>query len=335
MRQARVSRAGAGFEIVDVPVPEPGPRQVRVKVAACGICHSDDFVRSGAFPGIEYPRSPGHEVAGVVDRVGAEVAAWRKGERVGVGWHGGHCFCCVPCRRGDFINCSSGKITGISFDGGYGEYMVVPQEALARIPEGIDDTAAAPLLCAGITTFNALRHSGAGPGDLVAVQGIGGLGHLAVQFASRLGFNTVAVSGGADKRKLALELGAHDYIDSGTTDAARELARRGGARVILATAPSAKLISSIADGLGVDGTLLVVGATPDPIEVSPIQLITGRRRIQGWPSGHARDSEETLAFAALTGVRPMTETYPLGRVAEAFQRLMSNGARFRVVLIPP
>lgn len=334
MKQARIRQAGGAFEIVEAPMPRPGAREVRVKVAACGICHSDDFVRTGHFPGLTYPRSPGHEIAGVVDAVGADVTAWKPGDRVGVGWHGGHCFHCDPCRGGDFINCGSEKITGISYDGGYGEYMVAPQEAVARLPDGLTFVEAAPLLCAGITTFNALRHSGARPGDLVAVQGIGGLGHLGVQFAAKMGFHTVAISGGADKRALALKLGAHDYIDGRAAEggAGAELARRGGARVILATVPSSKAMAEVAGGLGPNGTLLIVGASMEALGIPPVMLLAGRKRIQGWASGTAKDSEETLKFAALTGVRPMTETYPIDRVGAAFERMMSNEARFRVVL---
>lgn len=332
MKQARVTEAGADFEIVDAPVPDPGPREVRVKVEACGICHSDVIVKGGAWPGLAFPRSPGHEVAGVVDAVGADVTAWKPGDRVGIGWHAGHCFACEPCRGGDFINCADEKIAGISFDGGYAEYVVAPQEGLARVPDGLDPVAAAPLLCAGVTTYNALRNAGARGGDLVAVQGIGGLGHLGVQYASRLGFHTVAISGGPEKRELAMSLGAHEYIDHRATDPARELTRLGGAKVILATAPSSKAMAGLVGGLGANGVLLVVGAALEPMEISPIQIIVGKRRIQGWPSGHALDSEETLNFSALTGVRPMTETYPIDRVNEAFARMLSNQARFRVVL---
>ena len=332
MRVAQVAQAGGPFEIVERDLPQPKPRQVRIKVQACGICHSDAFTKFGAYPGIQFPRVPGHEVVGVVDAVGADVAGWKPGTRVGVGWHGGHCGQCASCRRGDFITCAKGQIPGISYDGGYAEYMIAPVEALASIPAELDAADAAPLLCAGITTFNSLRGSGVRPGDLVAVLGIGGLGHLGVQFAAKMGCNTVAIARGADKRAFSLELGARHYIDSTTQDVAAELMRLGGAKVILATVTDAKSMSAAVGGLGVDGKLVVVGVSTEPIEVSPLALIAGRRSVVGWPSGSASDSEDTLAFSVLAGIRPMIETYPLERSAEAFERMMSGKARFRVVL---
>jgi D-arabinose 1-dehydrogenase-like Zn-dependent alcohol dehydrogenase len=301
-------------------------------VEACGICHSDSFTKDGSFPGIRYPIVPGHEVAGRIDALGPGAEPWREGQRVGVGWHGGHCGHCDRCRRGDFVTCRELRIPGIAYDGGYADYMIAPAQALAVIPGDLDAEAAAPLLCAGITTFNALRHSGARPGDLVTVLGIGGLGHLALQFASRMGFDVVAIARGKDKEELARTLGARRYLDSQAVDVAAELAARGGARVILATVTSAKAMSAVVDGLAVDGKLLVIGATPEPIEVSPFQLIGRRTSIQGWPSGVAADSEDTLSFSALTEVRPMVETFPLEQAAAAYDRMMSGAARFRVVL---
>ncbi len=332
MRVAQVPNAGGDFEIVEREVPQPGPGHVRIKVQACGVCHSDALVKEGAWPGIQYPRVPGHEVAGVIDELGAGVTEWKKGQRVGVGWHGRHCGKCLACRRGDFRNCANLKISGISFDGGYQEYMVAPVEALAAIPESLDAAEAAPLLCAGITTYNALRHSGALPGDLVAVLGVGGLGHLGIQFASKFGYKVAAVGRGPENAALAKKLGASVYIDSKATNAAEELQKLGGARVILATAPSSKAMSDLVNGLGMNGRLMVVGATMDPIEVTPIQLITGSRSLQGWSSGTPTDSEDTLHFAELSGVRPMIEKYPLAKAAEAYARMMSGNAQFRVVL---
>jgi D-arabinose 1-dehydrogenase-like Zn-dependent alcohol dehydrogenase len=332
MKVAQVASPGADFEIVERAIPEPGPGHVRIKVQACGVCHSDVLTKEGAWPGIQYPRAPGHEVAGVVDKLGAGVSEWKKGQRVGVGWHGGHDGTCLSCRRGDFNNCQNMKIPGISYDGGYQQYMVAPVEALVAMPETLSDIEAAPLLCAGITTFNALRHSGALPSDLVAVQGIGGLGHLGIQFASKFGYNVAAIGRGPENAALAKKLGANVYIDSKSTNAAEELQKLGGAKVILATAPSSKAMSELINGLGPNGKLVVIGATFDPIEVTPIQLITGSRTIQGWASGTPTDSEDTLRFAELTGVRPMIETYPLEKAAEAFARMMSGNAQFRVVL---
>lgn len=334
MQAARVPSAGADFELVDLPIPEPGPLEVRVNVKACGICHSDAFVKEGTFPGIEYPRVPGHEVAGVVDKVGAEVTAWETGQRVGVGWHGGHCFTCAACRAGDFINCANAKVTGISFDGGYAEYLCAPEEAVAALPDGLDFAEAAPLLCAGITTYNALRNAGATPGDLIAIQGIGGLGHLGVQYAAQFGYEVVALSRGTDKHDLALTLGADHYIDTTADDPAEALQALGGAKVILATAPNPKAISQLTGGLGRDGTLMIVAASGEPIEVSPMSLIMGRRSVKGWPSGTADDSEDTLDFSALTGIAPMIETYPLSDANAAYDRMINNEARFRVVLEP-
>jgi len=332
MKVAQISKPGAGFEIVEREVPEPGPGQVLIRVQACGVCHSDVLTVEGAWPGIQYPRVPGHEVAGVIDRVGEGVSTWKKGQRVGVGWHGGHDNTCRECRRGDFRNCQNVKICGISYDGGYEQYMVAPVEALAAIPASLSDVEAAPLLCAGITTYNALRHSGALPGDLVAVQGIGGLGHLGIQFANKCGYNVVAIGRGPDNATLAKKLGAGKYIDSKATNAAEELQKLGGAQVILATAPNSKAMSELINGLGPNGKLMVIGAAFDPIEVTPVQLINGSRSIQGWASGTPADSEDTLRFAELTGVRPMIETYPLEKATEAYARMMSGKAEFRVVL---
>jgi len=332
MKVAQVSKPGAGFQIVEREIPEPGPGQVRIKVQACGICHSDVLVTEGVLPWIQYPRVPGHEVAGIVDEVGPGVTMWKTGQRVGIGWHGGHDGTCRECRRGDFRNCRNVKVTGISYDGGYQQYMVAPMEALVPIPEGLSDVEAAPLLDAGITTYNALRNSGAMPGDLVAVQGIGGLGHLGVQFASRFGYNVAAIGRGSENAVLAKKLGAHVYIDSQATNAAQELQKLGGARVILATAPSSKAMSALIDGLGPNGKLVVIGAAPDVIEVTPAQLIFGSKTIQGWAAGTPAASEDTLNFCVLTGVRPMIETYPLERAAEAYERMLSGKAEFRVVL---
>lgn len=332
MKVAQVSRPRADFQIVEREIPMPGAGQVRIKVQACGVCHSDVFTKEGQWPGIQYPRVPGHEVAGIIDELGAGVSGWKKGERVGVGWHGGQDGTCRECRRGDFRNCRNLKIPGISYDGGYQQYMVAPVEALAAIPETLSDAEAAPLLCAGITTFNALRHSGAFPGDLVAVEGIGGLGHLGIQFANKFGYKVAAIGRGGKNAALAKKLGASVYVDSKSTNAAEELQKLGGAQVIVATAPSSKAMSELIDGLGPNGKLVVIGAAFDPIEVTPVQLISGSRTIQGWWSGTPTDSEDTLRFSELTGVRPMIETYPLEKAAEAYARMMSGNAQFRVVL---
>lgn len=332
MKVAQIASPKSGFQIVEREIPQPGPRQIRIKVQACGVCHSDVLTVEGLWPGIQYPRIPGHEVVGVVDELGAGVSEWKKGQRVGVGWHGGHDGTCPECRRGDFIHCRNEKISGISYDGGYQQYMIAPTEAVAAIPETLTDVEAAPLLCAGVTTYNALRNSGARPGDLVAVQGIGGLGHLGIQFASKFGYRTVAIGRGPDNATLAKKLGATDYIDSKATNAAAKLQEMGGAKVIIATAPSSKAMSELIDGLGANGRLMVIGATFDPIEVTPAQLIMSGRMIQGWASGTAADSEDTLRFAELSGVRPMIETYPLEKAADAYARMLSGKAEFRVVL---
>jgi D-arabinose 1-dehydrogenase-like Zn-dependent alcohol dehydrogenase len=332
MKVAQISGPGAEFELVDRDIPSPAAGHVRIRVQACGICHSDVLTKEGLWPGITYPRVPGHEIAGVIDELGANVTGWTKGQRVGVGWHGGQDGTCLSCRRGDFANCANGLIPGISYDGGYAEYVVVPTQALAAMPDSLDPAEAAPLLCAGITTFNALRRSGAMPGDLVAILGIGGLGHLGIQFASKFGYRTVAIGRGPENADRAKKLGATDYLDSKATNAAQALQKMGGARVILATAPSAKAMSELIDGLGPNGTLLVIGATPEPIEASPFQLITGRHGIKGWSAGIPTDSEDTLRFSEMTGVRAMIEKYPLAKAAEGYARMMSGKAEFRVVL---
>jgi D-arabinose 1-dehydrogenase-like Zn-dependent alcohol dehydrogenase len=332
MKAAQIPKPGADFQIVEREIPKPGAGHALIKVQACGVCHSDMLTKEGAWPGIEYPRVPGHEVVGVIDEVGAGVAEWKEGQRVGIGWHGGQDGTCLWCRRGDFRNCRNLKVTGISYDGGYQQYMVAPVEALAAIPDGLSDVEAAPLLCAGVTTFNALRHSGAMPGDVVAVLGIGGLGHLGIQFANKFGYKVAAIGRGSESAALAKKLGASVYIDNKVTNAAAELQKLGGAQVILATAPSSKSMSEVIDGLAPNGKLLVVGASMDPIEVTPIQLILGSRTVQGWAGGAPTDSEDTLRFAELSGVRPMIETYPLDKAAEAYARMMSGNAQFRVVL---
>jgi len=332
MKVAQVFNPGADLQIVEREIPEPGAGHVRIKVQACGVCHSDVLTKEGLWPGIQYPRIPGHEVAGIIDEVGAGVSDWEKGQRVGVGWHGGHDGTCRECRRGDFNNCRNLQIPGISYDGGYQEYMIAPAEALVAIPGTLNDAEAAPLLCAGITTYNSLRHCGALPGDLVAVEGIGGLGHLGIQFAQKFGYEVAAIGRGSEKAALAKKLGASVYIDSQATNAAEALQKLGGAHAILATAPSSKAMSELVDGLGPNGKLIVVGATFDPIEVTPIQLITGNKGLQGWNTGTPAESEDTLHFAELTGVRPMIETYPLEHAAEAYARMMSGKAEFRVVL---
>ena len=332
MKVAQVPEPGADFQILEREIPTPDAGHVRIKVQACGVCHSDALTKDGSWPGIQYPRVPGHEVVGIIDEVGPGVSEWTMGQRTGVGWHGGHDGTCTACRRGDFGNCRNMKIAGISYDGGYQQYMVAPAEALVAIPESLNDTEAAPLLCAGITTFNALRHSGASPGDLVAVQGIGGLGHLGIQFANKFGYRVAAIGRGPENAALAKKLGASVYIDSRATNAAEALQKLGGAQVILATAPSSKAMSELIDGLGPNGKLMVIGAAFDPIEVTPIQLIGGSRTIQGWASGTPTDSEDTLRFAELTGVRAMIETYPLEKAAEAYARMLSGDAQFRVVL---
>lgn len=332
MKVAQISKPQGEFEVIEREIPKPGMGQVRIKVQACGVCHSDAFTKEGQWPGIQYPRVPGHEVVGLIDEVGPGVSEWSLGQRAGVGWHGGQDGTCLSCRRGDFRNCRNLKIPGISYDGGYQQYMVAPVEALVAIPESLKATDAAPLLCAGITTFNALRHSGALPSDLVAVQGVGGLGHLGIQFASKFGYKVAAIGRGSENASLAKKLGAHVYIDSKATKPAEELQKLGGAQVILATAPNSKAMSELVDGLGPNGKLLVIGAAFEPIEVAPVQLILGCKAIQGWVAGTPTDSEDTLRFAELTGVRPMIETYPLERAGEAYARMMSGNAQFRVVL---
>jgi D-arabinose 1-dehydrogenase-like Zn-dependent alcohol dehydrogenase len=332
MKAVQVSRPGGNFEVVERPIPEPARGQVRIKVEACGICHSDALVKEGHWPGLQYPRVPGHEIAGRIDAVGPDVTLWKPGQRVGVGWHGGHCFVCDPCRRGDFVNCRNMKVTALTFDGGYQEFLVVNAEAVAAIPDDLSAPEAAPLLCAGITVYNALRNSGARAGDTVAVQGIGGLGHLGVQYARRMGFRTIAIGRGTDKSALAEKLGAHQYLDTNVAPPAESLQKLGGAAVILATAPDSKSMSAVFNGLAPNGILLVVGASMDPLAISPMQLIGGRRSVHGWASGTAKDSEDTMQFSTLTGVRPMIEKYPLERAAEAYDQMISGRARFRVVL---
>lgn len=332
MKVVQISKAGGNFEITEKEAPKPGPNQVRIQVKACGVCHSDVFTKEGYWPNIEYPRAPGHEIAGIIDEVGPGVNRWKKGERVGVGWAGGFCGECDACRRGLFVNCPNLKVTGINFDGGYAEYIIAPREALAAIPDALSFEEAAPILCAGVTTFNALRNTGARAGDLVAVQGIGGLGHLGVQFANKMGFHTIAISKGKDKEALARKLGAHVYLDTDKTNPAQELQKLGGARVILATAPHAKSVSALVDGLGVNGELMIVGASMDPMEISSIQLIGKTRTVRGWPSGSSIDSEDAMKFCALTGIRPMIEKFPREKASQAYEKMMTNKARFRVVL---
>jgi D-arabinose 1-dehydrogenase-like Zn-dependent alcohol dehydrogenase len=332
MRVVQIPAANGKFEIVERPIPEPSPGTVRIKILACGVCHSDVFVKEGLWPGIQYPRVPGHEVAGVIDEVGANVTGWKKGQRVGVGWHGGQDNTCIECRRGRFLYCHNPKVAGISYDGGYQEYMLAPVEALAAVPDTLSDAEAGPMLCAGVTIFNALRHSGASPGDLVAVQGVGGLGHLGIQFGNKFGFKVAAIGRGAENASLASKLGASVYIDSKATNAAEELQKLGGAQAILSTAPNSKAMSELIDGMGPTGKFMVVGIAADPIAVTPLQLISGERAIRGSAVGTPTDSEDTMNFAALTGVRPMIETYPLEKAEEAYARMMSGKAEFRVVL---
>jgi len=332
-RVVQVYKPGGAFELVERKLPEPQARQVRIKVEACGICRSDKFVKDGMWPGMSYPRVPGHEVAGRIEKLGGGVSPWKVGDRVGVGWHGGHCFECRACRAGDFIGCERGHIAGLTIDGGYAEFMIAPQEALARIPDSLSAVEAAPLLCAGITTFNALRHSGARSGELVAVQGVGGLGHLAIQYARKMGFRTVAISSGRSKQELALRLGANEYLDSSVDHPAEELSRMGGAQVILATAPSSKIMASLLNGLSRRGKLLIVAGAADPMEIVPTALLSGRS-IAGWPSGNPLDAEDTMNFSALTGIRAMVETFALEDAAKAYERMLANKVRFRAVLTP-
>ncbi len=331
MRVAQVPGPKGAFEIVERPIPEPGAGSVRIKVQACGVCHSDSLVKEGVFPGIQYPRVPGHEVAGVIDAIGPGVLGWEPGQRVGVGWNGGYCGYCDHCRRGEFFACVRGQVTGLTFDGGYGEYMVAPASAVALMPADLPPIEAAPLMCAGLTTFNALRNSGARAGDVVAVLGLGGLGHLGVQYAAKMGFHTVGIARGKDKEPLARKLGASVYIDSQSQDPSAELLKLGGAKVILATATSGEAMAAVQGGVAANGTLLIVGAA-ESLQVSPISLLMGCRSVKGWYSGTSIDSQDTLAFSARAGVRPMNETFPLDRVSEAYDRMMSGKARFRVVL---
>jgi D-arabinose 1-dehydrogenase-like Zn-dependent alcohol dehydrogenase len=332
MRVVQVTQPKAPFELVEREIPEPAAGQVRVKVEACGICHSDSLTKEGIIPGLKYPRVPGHEVAGIIDGIGADVVGWSEGQRVGVGWHGGYCGHCEPCRRGNFFACEWGQVTGLTYDGGYADYMLAHSSALALLPEELSFIEAGPLVCAGVTTFNSLRNSGAGPGDVVAVLGLGGLGHLGVQFSARMGFKTVAIARGSDKEPLAMQLGAHHYIDSQAQDVAAELIKMGGAKVVLATVTNAEAMTSTLGGLGINGELLVLGAPHEPLAVPVGPLLAGRRSVAGWYSGTSIDSQDTLSFSNLSGVRAMTEVYPLERAAEAYERMMSGKARFRVVL---
>jgi D-arabinose 1-dehydrogenase-like Zn-dependent alcohol dehydrogenase len=332
MRSVQVSKPKGPFEIVERDIPEPGPMKVRIKVQACGICHSDSFTKEGLFPGIQYPRVPGHEIAGVIDEVGKEVSQWQPKQRVAVGWHGGHCGHCESCRRGDFVTCRYAQVPGISYDGGYADYVIAPTEALAIIPDELSATDAAPLMCAGITTYNALRNSGARAGEVVAIIGIGGLGHLGVQFAAKMGFRTIAIARGKDEEELVKKLGARQYIDNRSQNAVEELNKLGGAKVILATVPSGKAMSEILGGLAVNGKLVVIGASDEPIQVPTSLMILGRRSLIGWPAGTSIDSQDTLSFSVLSGVRSMNEVFPLERAAEAYELMMSGKVRFRAVL---
>jgi alcohol dehydrogenase len=332
MRAVQVSRAGGPLEMVEREIREPGPGFVRIKVQACGVCHSDSVTKDGLFPGIQYPRVPGHEVIGVIDAVAAGVPRWKVGQRVGVGWNGGFCGYCDNCRRGNFFACqTSTEVTGLSRDGGYAEYMLAPISALALVPDDLVSVDAAPLMCAGVTTFNCLRNSGAGPGELVAVVGLGGLGHLAVQFAAKMGCKTVAIARGSDEEHLARQLGAQHYIDNRSQDPAAELQKLGGAKVILATVTSAEAMKAVLGGLGVHGKLMVIGAVPS-LEVNTLQLLFFDQSVSGWYSGTSIDSQDTLNFSVLSGVRSMNEAFPLERAAEAYDHMLSGKARFRVVL---
>ncbi len=331
-RAVQVPSAKGAFELVQKEFPEPGPGQVRIRVQACGVCHSDVLTKEGLWPGLTYPRVPGHEVAGIVDAVGPDVPVFKTGQKVGLGWHGGHCNYCEPCRRGDFILCKNGQVSGISYDGGYADYVIAPANALAFMPDGLSPVEAGPLMCAGVTTFNALRNSGARPGDTVAIVGIGGLGHLAVQFAAKSGYRTVAIGRGSDKAALASQLGSHVYIDNQAQDPAAELQKLGGAKVILSTVTAAAAIESVAGGLKESGKLIIVGIPERPLSIDAIPLVLGERSLTGWPSGTGMDSEDTLNFSALTGIRPQTEVFPLEKAAEAFERMMSGKARFRAVI---
>jgi D-arabinose 1-dehydrogenase-like Zn-dependent alcohol dehydrogenase len=333
MRSVQVTKPHGPFEIVDRDIPEPDNKQVRIKVQACGICHSDSFTKEGSFPGIQYPRVPGHEIAGIIDKSGNDVTQWETGQRVAVGWYGGHCGHCESCRRGDFITCKFAQVPGISYDGGYADYMIAPVETLASIPEKLSAIEAAPLMCAGITTYNALRNSGARTGDVVGILGMGGLGHLGIQFASKMGFNTVAIGRARDKEEeLMMKLGARQYIDNRTQNAVEELNKLGGAKVILATVPSGKAMTEILGGLAANGKLVIIGASDEPIEVPPALMILGRRSLIGWPAGTSIDSQDTLSFSVLSGVRSMNEVFPLERAPEAYDHMISGKAKFRCVL---
>ncbi len=332
MRSVQVSKPNGPFEIVERDVPEPGAGKVRIKVQACGICHGDSATKEGIFPGIQYPRVPGHEIAGVIDAIGKDVIQWNVGQRIGVGWVAGYCGYCESCRRGDFATCRYGQVSGISFDGGYADYMIAPTEALASIPDELSATEAAPLMCAGITTYNALRNSGARVGDVVAILGIGGLGHLGIQFAAKMGFKTVAIARGKDKEELVRKLGARQYIDSKSQNPVEELVKLGGAKIILGTVPSGKAMGEVLGGLAVNGKLIMIGASDEPLEVSPIFFLSGRRSVVGWPSGSSIDSQDTLSFSVLSGVRSMNEIFPLEKAPEAYEQMMSGKARFRAVL---
>jgi D-arabinose 1-dehydrogenase-like Zn-dependent alcohol dehydrogenase len=332
MRSVQVSRPKGPLEIVERDIPEPAGRQVRIKVQACGICHSDSFTKEGLFPGIQYPRVPGHEIAGVVDVVGKDVIEWKPGQRVGVGWHGGNCGHCDSCRRGDFVTCTYLQVPGIAYDGGYADYVIVPTEAVASIPAELSATEAAPLMCAGITTYNALRNGGAREGDTVAIIGVGGLGHLGIQFASKMGFKTIAIGRGKDKDELVKRLGAVHYIDSKSQNTVEELVKLGGAKIILGTVPSGKAMGEVLGGLAVDGKLIMIGVSDEALEVPPTLFISGRRSVVGWPAGTSMDSQDTLAFSVLSGVRSMNEVFPLERAPEAYKRMESGKARFRAVL---
>ena len=333
MRSVQVTKPNGPFEIVDRDIPEPDKKQVLIKVQACGICHSDSFTKEGSFPGIQYPRVPGHEIAGIIDKVGNDVTRWKPGERVAVGWYGGHCGHCESCRRGDFITCKFAQVPGISYDGGYADYMIAPVETLASIPEKLSAIEAAPLMCAGITTYNALRNSGARTGDVVGILGMGGLGHLGIQFASKMGFNTIAIGRARDREEeLMMKLGARQYIDNRTQNVVEELNKLGGAKVVLATVPSGKAMTEILGGLAANGKLVIIGASDEPIEVPPALMILGRRSLIGWPAGTSIDSQDTLSFSVLSGVRSMNEVFPLERASEAYDHMMSGKAKFRCVL---
>jgi len=333
MRSVQVTKPNGPFEIVDRDIPEPDNKQVRIKIQACGVCHSDSFTKQGLFPGIVYPRVPGHEIAGIIDKVGNDVTQWEPGQRVAVGWYGGHCGHCESCRRGDFITCKFAQVPGISYDGGYADYMIAPVETLASIPESLSAVEAAPLMCAGITTYNALRNSGARTGDVVGILGMGGLGHLGIQFASKMGFNTVAIGRAKEKEEeLMLKLGAKQYIDNRTQNVVEELNKLGGAKVVLATVPSGKAMTEVLGGLAANGKLVIIGASDEPIEVPPALMILGRRSLIGWPAGTSIDSQDTLSFSVLSGVRSMNEVFPLERAPEAYDHMMSGKAKFRCVL---